>query len=333
MIFDQVHDYEVTKEDKLLFQQIFGSEDGLLELDKVLNEGKISKSNFYKSLEYFEKLGFKSTIKQNKYIQTFKSKSRLTPIDFFDFCPRRFIKDYHYFTTINSTHEYANRLIKTKAVEQALILAEYQSSGRGRTGRKWFSKLGKGILASVILNISHIENSNLNMLPVAISLSAAEISNAKISWPNDIVCNGKKIGGTLVSLSIKGEEKYAVFSLGLNVFGDKNTIPASIKNATTMENEKLIDSKWQNPRAHILKKWLESLEQKIKDISNPNNIFESWNKMLIDRGRKIFWINSKGQKVHGKFINGCENGNALVENEKHQKFEITAEETPFYCFK
>ncbi len=333
MIFDQVRDYEVTEEDKLLFQQVFGSEDGFLELDDVLNKRGISKSNFYKSLEYFEKLGFKSTIKQAKYIQTFKSKSRLTPMDFFDLCPKDFVKNYHYFTTVNSTHDYASRLIKTKTIEKALVLAEYQSSGRGRTGRKWFSKLGKGILASVILNVSNIKNSNLNMLPIATSLSAAEISNSKISWPNDIVYNDKKIGGTLLSLNIKGEEKYAILSLGLNVFGNQETIPASIKDATTMEREGLLDSSWKNPRAFILKKWLKSLEQKIEAINNSNNVFQSWNNLLIDKGRKIFWINSKGQKMHGKFIDGCVNGNALVEDGKHQKFEIAAEQTPFYCFK
>jgi len=333
VIFDQVRDYEVTKEDKLLFQQIFGSEDGFLELDNVLNETNISKSNFYKSLEYFEKLGFKSTIKQAKYIQTFKSKSRLTPMDFFDFCPRDFMKNYHYFTTVNSTHDYASRLIKTKTIEKALILAEYQSSGRGRTGRKWFSELGKGILASVILNVSNVKNSNLNMLPIAASLSAAEISNSKISWPNDIVYNNKKIGGTLLSLNIKGEEKYAILSLGLNILGDEETIPTNIKNATTMERERLLDPGWKNPRAFILKKWIESLSQKIQEINDSNHLFQSWNDLLIDKGRKIFWINSKGQKMHGRFINGCNNGNALVEDKKNQKFEIAAEETPFYCFK
>ena len=100
-----------------------------------------------------------------------------------------------------------------------------------------------------------------------------------------------------------------------------------------MERERLLDPGWKNPRAFILKKWIESLSQKIQEINDSNHLFQSWNDLLIDKGRKIFWINSKGQKMHGRFINGCNNGNALVEDKKNQKFEIAAEETPFYCFK
>ncbi len=332
-IFDSVRKYKVSETDSIIFSQLSKSREENVKEKEIIEKANIPKASLYKTLDYFEKLGFPISFSENKGIGIAKKKPRLSPPEFLKYCPEKFKNNYHYFTTLNSTHEYAIRLIKNEPIDESLIIAEYQSSGRGRTGRKWFSKLGSGILASIILDLSYVKSEDLIMLPIALSLSVAKTIKSNLSWPNDIIVNDKKIGGTLISNFIKGDKKYVVLSLGLNVFGSSEKISPSLKEATTMDEEGMIDDSWENPRATILENWIKKLDTEIKNISNKDNLFKEWSKLLIDRGKKIFWIDMNGKKFHGEFIEGCWNGNAFVRDKDGNKLEIKAEETPFYSFK
>tara|TARA_B100000029_G_scaffold494371_1_gene558018 strand:- start:495 stop:1496 length:1002 start_codon:yes stop_codon:yes gene_type:complete len=331
-VFDSVRKYKVTESDSIIFTELTTEEK--TSEKNIAERANVSKSSFYKSLDYFEKLGFSIESKEKKGIKITKKEPRLTPPEFLNYCPERFRKNYHYFTTINSTHDYSMRLIKSKEkVEDSLVVSEYQSSGRGRTGRRWVSKLASGILVSLVLDLSDIKNEDFSMLPIVLSLSVAKAIKSKLSWPNDIMLDDKKVGGTLVNTLIKGDSKYAILSLGLNVFGKNDKTPVALSESTTMEKEGLLEKGWGNPRAVILKRWLKTLEEELTNISNRNTIFKEWNDLLIDKDKEIFWIDSNGKKFYGKFLSGCENGNALVKNDKGETFEIKAEETPFYSFK
>ena len=332
-IFDAVRKYKVERNDSMIFSELTETNEENLKEKKIIEKINISKSSFHKTIEYFQKLGFSISFSKSKGIKILKKEPRLSPPEFFNYCPEKFRNNYHYFTTLNSTHEYAVRLIKNEPINESLIVAEYQSSGRGRSGRKWFSKLGSGILVSIVLDLSNIKSEDFSMLPIALSLSVAKTINSNLSWPNDIVVNDKKIGGTLISNFIKGDKKHAVLSLGLNVFGSGDEVSPALKQATTMHQEGMIEKGWKNPRATILKNWINNLDKEIKNISNKDKLFKEWSSLLVDKGKKIFWIDIHGKKFYGEFIEGSQNGNAFVRDIDGNEFEIKAEETPFYSFK
>ncbi len=102
-------------------------------------------------------------------------------------------------------------------------ISEGQTAGRGRRGRQWASPIGQNVYMSTLLRVSG-GASALQGLSLVVGVSIAEVINqyyglnCQLKWPNDIVNEGKKVGGILIELSgdISGECS-AIIGLGVNV--------------------------------------------------------------------------------------------------------------------
>lgn len=103
-----------------------------------------------------------------------------------------------------------NRFLSDRSVEigrNALIcLAESQTAGKGRNGRAWVSPFGSNIYLSLACKYpgGPASISGLSLaLGVAVlrALSASGIEGPGLKWPNDLLWNGKKLGGILIELS------------------------------------------------------------------------------------------------------------------------------------
>lgn len=128
-----------------------------------------------------------------------------------------------YYETLDSTNNLALTFAKEGAREGTVIVAEYQTKGRGRFNRKWVSPRGKGLLFSVILRPS-LSASSASILTHLAAQSVAEVLEtdfnlpAKLKKPNDVLVNGKKIAGILAeSSTIQKRIEYVVVGIGLNV--------------------------------------------------------------------------------------------------------------------
>ncbi len=128
-----------------------------------------------------------------------------------------------------STADEARRLIGKGATEGTVIIAESQSSGRGRMGREWKTPPGQAIALSVALYPS-LAPTQVPLLSLATGLAVRRAVEAVVGeaaggeqapalkWPNDIYLNGKKLGGVLVEMAAELDRvKWAVDSIGLNV--------------------------------------------------------------------------------------------------------------------
>jgi BirA family biotin operon repressor/biotin-[acetyl-CoA-carboxylase] ligase len=105
-----------------------------------------------------------------------------------------------------------------------LLLADEQTSGRGRRGRRWHAAPGEGLTFSLAVALRRPLR-ELAALPlvagvaVAHALHALGIGRAALKWPNDIVVEGAKLGGILVETkSLNGAVK-AVIGVGINMRG------------------------------------------------------------------------------------------------------------------
>lgn len=126
-------------------------------------------------------------------------------------------------TEVDSTNSHLMRREPPLAGTADVCLAEYQSSGRGRHGRVWHAPLGSGICLSIAW--SFIEQpSELGALSLVLGVAVMRaldelgISGASLKWPNDILADGRKLGGILAEL--RGEvagPAHIVAGVGLNV--------------------------------------------------------------------------------------------------------------------
>ena len=127
------------------------------------------------------------------------------------------------FDETDSTNNQAKRLAEEGAEHGLLVLSDCQTSGKGRRGRSWDSKAGEGIFMTLLLK-PDIQPGNASMLTLVMALAVrAGIEDVvgidtQIKWPNDIVCDGKKVCGILTEMSAQIDYiNYIVIGVGINV--------------------------------------------------------------------------------------------------------------------
>ena len=102
-------------------------------------------------------------------------------------------------------------------------LAEFQTSGRGRRGRSWIAPFGSGICLSVGWCFAEAPP-QLSALSLAAgvgtrrALAQCGVEGTTLKWPNDVLHEGRKLGGILCELRAEtAGPAYAVVGIGLNV--------------------------------------------------------------------------------------------------------------------
>jgi BirA family biotin operon repressor/biotin-[acetyl-CoA-carboxylase] ligase len=133
-----------------------------------------------------------------------------------------------YFDQIGSTNDEALAWVDEGAADLSLVLANEQTSGRGRLERSWFTPRDSALAFSLILRPTEAERAHPALLTGLLALSLVSCLHplglsAAIKWPNDVLVNGKKLAGILVESSWSGQRLDA-FVLGMGV----NVTPASI---------------------------------------------------------------------------------------------------------
>ncbi len=152
-------------------------------------------------------------------------------------------KNIIFLTEVESTNNYANHLVLSKAAEHGtVVLAQYQKKGKGQHGNSWESEAGKNLLASIILFPNFLQAAKQFYLSKIASLALvdflkSETSGISIKWPNDIYIQDKKVAGILIENALKGQNlSSSIIGIGLNLnqelFVSDAPNPVSLKQVT-----------------------------------------------------------------------------------------------------
>ena len=165
---------------------------------------------------------------------------------------------------VGSTNDLALQCGIDGAEEGTLILAERQTQGRGRHGRKWLAPPGSSILASVILRhrlrADQVGLPNLiGAVAIATAIDALTSLAARIKWPNDVLIQGKKVSGVLTELEYdRHRQPFFVVGFGVNVNTTAADFPAELRASATSLR---IESKREISRIVLLQTILHQLEE------------------------------------------------------------------------
>lgn len=127
------------------------------------------------------------------------------------------------YDSIDSTNAQAMRLIDGGEPLPLLVLAERQTAGRGRRGRKWVSPFAENLYYSLAMRIDggmrRLEGLSLLVgLAVVKMLREMGIKGAGLKWPNDILVGGRKLAGVLLELTgDPADVCHVVIGIGINV--------------------------------------------------------------------------------------------------------------------
>ncbi len=104
-----------------------------------------------------------------------------------------------------------------------MVLAEKQTAGRGRRGNNWHSPDSQNIYCSIGINKT-IAAEYLGLMSLVVGISIVEslqslgVNDVSLKWPNDILLQGKKLGGVLIETKVLSQDEfYLAIGFGLNV--------------------------------------------------------------------------------------------------------------------
>ncbi len=144
-----------------------------------------------------------------------------------------------YFPATDSTNIRAHELARAGAVEGTVVVADRQSAGKGRLGRRWESPPGVNLYASVVLRptIAPRHATQLTFLSAAaVARSVAEITGLQptVKWPNDVLLGGRKVAGLLNELDAETERiHYLILGIGVNLNMKADQFPADLRYPAT----------------------------------------------------------------------------------------------------
>jgi BirA family biotin operon repressor/biotin-[acetyl-CoA-carboxylase] ligase len=231
-------------------------------------------------------------------------------------------RNFVYCDEVESTNDL---LLKSKDFNQhgAVLLAEYQTHGKGRKNREWISNSGQNLTFSILLKQNYPEK-KINLINLLSSLAVAQALenlyqlNVELKWPNDVLVNKKKIAGILLESTSKGKKiEKLVVGIGINVnqpnFPGKFEIqPTSIrkefKSIVSRERllseilnlfEYLLDTALEKPDK-ILNDWRERCKmigEKVKIIQDKQTLIGVFDD-IDDDGYLILKTADKVEKIH-----------------------------------
>jgi BirA family transcriptional regulator, biotin operon repressor / biotin---[acetyl-CoA-carboxylase] ligase len=152
---------------------------------------------------------------------------------------KTFGRHIHLYETLASTNSEAQTLVQAGATHGTVVVAESQSSGRGRHARAWFSPPGCNLYCSIIvrgLGLGLTLPEWLSWVPLTSALAVADAVQAvtavslSLKWPNDLLFQERKVGGILCESSLTSTtDPIIVIGIGLNVNVSRATFPDDLQ--------------------------------------------------------------------------------------------------------
>lgn len=207
-----------------------------------------------------------------------------------------------------------------------VVFTENQTNGRGQMGSDWVSGAGTSLTFSVFLDSSFLTLKNQFYLNCAVALSVYTVveriieQRVAIKWPNDILCQQKKIAGILIENIVKNTSTtHAVIGVGLNVNQtDFNNLPK----ATSLL--KLVGRSYDLESLLVLiVKELQFQVQRLR-AAKYLEIAAAYDAVLFRKNKPSTFKNAKGDLFMGyiKSVNSSGHLEVLLEDEVLKEFRL-----------
>lgn len=223
-----------------------------------------------------------------------------------------------HFQELESTMDQAKVLARTQAPHLSVVIAENQTTGRGRLLRKWFSSKG-GLWFTLILKpqlppvLSYIYNFAASLC-LSRTLNRLWDLDVKVKWPNDLLLNGQKLAGLLSEMETKGDmAEFINIGIGLNVNNEPReyeTNAVSIKDILKKEVSRRL----------ILETFLSDFEDQIQTL-DAKTIIGLWKKQTSTIGSRVR-IETFGEIVEGLALDVDETGALIIRDKTGETKKI-----------
>lgn len=232
----------------------------------------------------------------------------------------------HHVGSIGSTNDEASRLARTGAPAGTIVMADRQTTGRGRMGRHWISPVGN-LYASIILRPDCPPGASAGLsLLTAVALGEAleslgpEDLDLALKWPNDLLIGGAKVAGILLENTGAGggTASFLVIGTGVNI----RSAPGSVDYPTTSLDAAGFPSlsAFDLLAAYVERQeiWLDRWQRDGFPV-----VREAWRKRAFNLGGPIR-LRLEREEIGGVFVDLTEGGSLLIKQADGRLREISA---------
>ena len=221
----------------------------------------------------------------------------------------------HIYDEIDSTNDEAKRIDDTKDFH--IFIAEKQTNGRGRHGKKWSSPNTGNIYMTISTSQNTSQISPISLISGLICKKAIDKlikkSSIMLKWPNDILFNDKKIGGILVETEINKENVKTIIGIGINLNINKEESWWGDLSRFALESKRneLINL--------ILTEFLNIFD------NSYNNWRDDWKKSCMHINKEIEIYDREHHQKKAIFKDIDTHGNAIIETKDGEKVISTSQ--------
>lgn len=197
-----------------------------------------------------------------------------------------------YYASLASTNNQAAEWAAAGAPNLALVVADEQTGGRGRAGRRWYTPPGAALAFSLVLRLGTPPDPQqliarltaLGALAVSDALIASYSLAVEIKWPNDVLVRRRKLCGVLVEAAWQGDQlREIILGIGVNV--SPESVPTErelLFPATCVESE----TGGQVDRWRLLRSILACLLDRLENLDS-EAFLQDWQARLAFRGEAV----------------------------------------------
>lgn len=292
---------------------------------------RISRVAVWKHIKKIQELGYVVESKQKLGYKLISNSEMLLPWEITTGLKTKKIgQQAYYFDSIDSTQNQALKMANDPSNNGAIIIAEKQTGGKGRAGRRWISPKG-GIWFSIILQ-PKFDISITTIFPIASSLALSNTIekifkiSPELKWPNDVTIKNRKVAGMLVDVTLESNRvECMVLGVGINFDINTKQIEKILKGTPNFYGvSSLNEQKKKIKSVQLVQTFLVELEKIYELLTNKQTkkIISEWTKKSSTIGKNVELETING-KITGKAIK-IDNDGALVVSKDNKEHRVVA---------
>lgn len=212
--------------------------------------------------------------------------------------------------SIGSTNAELGARARAGAASGQVLVADHQSSGRGRFARVWETPPGRSVAISVLLRPPVMDPRRWLWLPaltglaVTDGLRTATAVDARLKWPNDVLIDGRKVCGILAE-RVEGDPPAVVIGMGINTLLSEDELPVPTATSLALAGAEVVPGE-------IVREILRALERWYLAWTQGSDLREAYAERCDTVGRPVRVVLSPSESVEGEAVGVDPDGQLLV---------------------
>lgn len=272
--------------------------DGYISGEEIARNLSVSRTAVWKHIRALKAAGYEIESHARKGYSLIEAPDLLLPQEIQPKLQTKIVgKNIIHFEDIPSTNNEAKQLAMEGAPDGTVVVAEAQSTGKGRLSRGWHSPARKGIWFSVVLRPPFLPQE----APKCTLMAAVAVVRAMkdmgfpvgIKWPNDVLCEGKKLVGILTEMNAEMERiNFVVIGTGINVNIWPDDFPEEIREIATSLS---IIARRNINRTELFIRILEALDELYLSVEENGfgEALDEWRRYSVTLGQQVNVIGVK----------------------------------------